>query len=109
MNILDELKKELEDQKALLKLILERVDVRPHQEETGGYEMAQEVTGYSKKTLQRMAATGDIPKASGKREKVMFHKPTLIKWMNERGKPLSNDFIKQEVAQEYSKFKRLRK
>ena len=72
---------------------------------TGGFDLASEVTGYAVTTLQKMASTGQIPKASGKGEKIRFEEKTLKEWMRNRGKGLTEDELDKEIAEEYSKFK----
>ena len=72
---------------------------------TGGLELAREITGYSLSTLQKMASTNQIPKASAKREKIRFEEKTLKEWMRNRGKGLTEDELDKEIAEQYSKFK----
>lgn len=73
----------------------------------GGFNLAHEITGYKISTLRKMAASGEIPKASGYNEKVRFEEKVLREWMISRSSK-TNEQIKEEVEKEFETLKRLR-
>ena len=51
------------------------------EEEIGGYEIAERITGYARQTLYQLKSTGDIPYIALPNGGVRFSKKALIAWL----------------------------
>ena len=81
--------------------------VSADEDEIGGYEIAERITGYARQTLYQLKSAGEIPHIALPNGGIRFSKKALITWLLSHKKMSSDEIVPK--AESYVAKRRLRR